>query len=152
MRITNQKDFAAGAIYVLAGAGFGIGAFNYKIGEAARMGPGYFPLCIGVLLAVIGFITMATAVRSTATRDDLKRPDLRAVAWILGAVTLFGLLLQPLGLVLSLAVLIIVSSMASHAFSWKGTLLNTVLLVAFSVGVFIKGISLQLPLWPTFLQ
>jgi hypothetical protein len=74
------------------------------------------------------------------------------MAWILGAVVLFGLLLQPLGLVLSLVVLVLVSSRASHEFTWKGALANTVVLVLFSLGAFIWGISLQIPLWPAFLD
>ena len=52
-RIRNQQDVAAGLIYVLAGAGFSVGALNYKIGEAARMGPGWFPFWIGVLLVAV---------------------------------------------------------------------------------------------------
>ncbi|QJW85873.1 tripartite tricarboxylate transporter TctB family protein [Ramlibacter terrae] len=152
MRIVNQKDFAAGAIYVLAGGGFGIGAFNYTIGEAARMGPGYFPLCVGVLLVPgrAGHHGHRRAPPRGHRRPEAARPARRRR--ILGAVTLFGLLLQPAGLVVALAVLVVVSSMASHAFRWKGTLLNMVVLVAFSIGVFIEGINLQLPLWPTFLR
>jgi hypothetical protein len=151
LRIQNQKDFAAGLIYLVAGAGFAIGAFNYKIGDAARMGPGWFPLWIGVLLAVLGLVIAAKAMAPGAARDVLQRPELRTMAWILGSVVLFGLLLQPLGLVLSLAVLVMVSSLGSHEFGWKGALLNTVILILFSVGVFIRGIHLQIGLWPAFL-
>jgi Tripartite tricarboxylate transporter TctB family len=150
-RIRNQKDVAAGLIYVLAGAGFSLGALNYKLGDAARMGPGWFPFWVGILLVAVGIATAASGMRASAAEERVKRPQLRSVAWILGAVVLFGLLLQPLGLVLSLAVLVIVSSLASHEFSWKGTLLSAAALIAFSVGVFIKGISLQIPLWPSFL-
>lgn len=152
LRIRNQKDFAAGVIYVLAGAGFGIGAINYKVGDAARMGPGYFPLMIGILLTVIGFVTLFGAVRRTAVEEKVKAPHLRTIAWILGSVVLFGLLLQPAGLIASLAVLIIVSSLASHEFAWKGALANTVVLILFSVGVFVKGIDLLIPLWPAFMR
>jgi hypothetical protein len=151
LRIQNQKDFAAGLIFLVAGAGFAIGAFNYTIGDAARMGPGWFPLWIGVLLAVLGLVIAAKAMAPGATRDLLQRPELRTMGWILGSVVLFGLLLQPLGLVLSLAVLVLVSSFASHEFGWKGALLNAVILILFSVGVFIRGIHLQIGLWPAFL-
>jgi len=150
-RIRNQQDVAAGLIYVVAGAGFSLGALNYKIGEAARMGPGWFPFWVGILLVAVGFATGAAGMRAAAPEQKVKRPELRSIAWILGSVVLFGLLLQPAGLVLSLVALVIVSSMASHEFSWKGTLLNTAVLVAFSVGAFIKGINLQIPLWPAFL-
>jgi hypothetical protein len=149
--LRNQKDVAAGVIYVLAGAGFSLGALNYHIGDAARMGPGWFPFWIGILLAVVGVITAVAAVRPAAAREKLERPQLGAMAWILGAVVLFGLLLQPLGLVLALVALVLVSSRASHEFRWKGALANTVLLVIFSIGAFIYGINLQIPLWPAFM-
>ena len=152
LRIRNQKDVVAGLLFVLIGAGFSLGALNYKLGDAARMGPGWFPFWIGVLLVAVGIATAAAGVRPTAAEDRVKQPELRTLAWVLGAVVLFGLLLQPAGLVLSLAVLVVVSSLASHEFSWRGTLVSTVLLVAFSVGVFIRGISLQIPLWPAFMQ
>ena len=150
-RIRNQKDVAAGLIYVLAGAGFSLGALNYNLGDAARMGPGWFPFWVGILLVAVGIVTAAAGMHRRAAEERVKRPELRSVAWILGAVVLFGLLLQPLGLVLALAVLVIVSSLGSHEFGWKGTLLNAAVLIAFSVGAFIKGINLQIPLWPTFL-
>ncbi len=51
---------------------------------------------------------------------------LKTLLWILGSVVLFGLLLKPLGMVLSVFVLVLVSSMASHEFSWKGATLNGV--------------------------
>lgn len=150
-RTVNEKDLAAGLIYIAAGAAFGIGAFNYKIGEAARMGPGWFPMAVGFLLVAVGLVTVASAVHKRASADALKRPELRSMAWILGAVTLFGLMLQPAGLVIALLVLVIVSSMASHEFKLVPTLLNAVVLTAFSIGVFIKGIDLQIGLWPAFL-
>lgn len=149
--IRNQKDVAAGLIYVLAGAAFSLGALNYKLGDAARMGPGWFPFWVGVLLAAVGMATIASGMRASAAVEAMKRPQVGAMVWILGAVVLFGLLLKPAGLVLSLVVLVLVSSRASHEFTWRGALVNAVVLVAFSVGAFIKGISLQLPLWPAFL-
>jgi hypothetical protein len=151
-RIRSQKDVAAGLIYILFGVGFSLGALNYKLGDPARMGPGWFPFWIGVLLAVVGLATAAAGMSPKAVEEKVKRAEPRALAWILGAVVLFGVLLQPMGLIASLAVLIIVSSLASHEFTWKGALASTVVLIAFSVAVFIEGISLQIPLWPAFLQ
>lgn len=151
LSIRNQKDVAAGAIYIAFGAAFSLGALNYNMGDAARMGPGWFPFWIGVLMVAVGAATAAGGMRARAAEDPLKKPELRTLSWIIGAVILFGLLLQPLGMVLALAVLVVVSSLASHEFGWKGTLANTVILIAFSIGAFIKGINLQIPLWPPFL-
>ena len=151
MRIQNQKDFGAGCLYMLAGVGFAIGAVGYRVGDAARMGPGWFPLWVGVLLAVIGAVIVTTSLRSGAAPEKVKRPEFSSLAWVLGAVVLFGLLLKPAGLVVSLMVLVVVSSRASHEFTWRAALTNAVLLTLFSIGVFIKGINLQLDLWPAFL-
>jgi hypothetical protein len=149
--IRNQKDFAAGLLYVGAGAAFSVGALGYHMGDAARMGPGWFPFWIGILLIAVGAATAMAGLGPRAAEDRLQKPQLRALAWILGSVALFGLLLQPAGLVLALAALVIVSSMASHEFGWKGTLANAVVLVVFSVGAFVQGINLQIPLWPHFM-
>ena len=151
-RIRSQKDVAAGVIYILFGAGFALGALNYRMGDAARMGPGWFPFWIGILLVIVGLFTAAMGMKQAAPEDKVKRPEFGSVGWILGAVVLFGLLLQPLGLVAALFVLVLVSSLGSHEFTWGSTLLLAVALIAFSVGVFIYGINLQIPLWPSFIR
>jgi hypothetical protein len=150
-RIRNQQDFAAGMIYIVGGIGFALGALNYTIGDAARMGPGWFPFAVGVLLAFVGVITALNAVRPHASEEKVKRPELGSLAWVLGGVVLFGLLLPHLGLVISMFVLVMVSSRASHEFKWLSAFLNSVFLVAFCIGVFIYGIHLQMPLWPDFI-
>jgi Tripartite tricarboxylate transporter TctB family len=149
-RVRNQKDVAAGLMYVLAGAGFSAGALNYTMGDAARMGPGWFPFWVGILLVAVGMATAATGMHPASPEERVKPPQFRALAWIIGSVVLFGLLLQPMGLVFALAALVVVSSLASHEFSWGGTLLNAVVLIVFSTGAFIEGINLQIPLWPSF--
>jgi hypothetical protein len=151
-RIRSQKDLAAGLVYVLAGAGFSLGALNYKLGDAARMGPGWFPFWVGILLVAVGMATAAAGLKPSAAEDQIKKPELGTLAWIIGSVVLFGLLLQGMGLIVALAALVIVSSLASHEFRWKSTLLTAVVLIAFSYAVFIKGISLQVPLLPEFLR
>jgi hypothetical protein len=150
--IRNQKDFAAGVIYMVLGSAFAIGALNYRVGEADRMGPGWFPLMVGILLAVVGVATLFNGLRRSAQAEKIKRPSLSTIAWVLSAVVLFGLLLQPAGLVISLLVLVLVSSRASHEFTWKAALANAVALILFSIGVFVWGIDLLIPLWPEFLR
>ena len=152
LRIRSQKDVAAGLIYVLAGAGFSLGALTYHLGDPARMGPGWFPFWIGILLVAVGIATAATGLKPDTAEDKLQRLELSTLGWIIGSVVLFGLLLTKGGLVLALAALVLVSSRGSHEFTWRGTLLATVVLIAFSVGVFIYGINLQIPLWPSFIR
>lgn len=152
MRVHNQKDVAAGLLYVAAGAAFSIGALNYKMGDAARMGPGWFPFWVGILLAVVGLLTALGGMRRTAADERVQRPDIVALAWILGGVVLFGLLLEPLGLVLSLALLVLISMRASHEFTWRGALATAAVMIVFSWVTFVWGIELQIGLWPAFLD
>lgn len=149
--IRNQKNFASGLLYIAVGLAFAAGATTYKMGDAARMGPGYFPFALGLLLACIGAIVLAGSLRPHAPPEPMPKFHFKTLAWILGSVVLFGVLLVPLGLVGSLIVLVFVSSMASHDFGWKGALLNALGLLALCAGAFVYGLGLQLPMWPAFL-
>ncbi|XQU71077.1 Tripartite tricarboxylate transporter TctB family protein [Cupriavidus sp. H18C1] len=151
LRIRSQKDFASGLMFVLVGLGFSFVARGYSMGTAAKMGPGYFPFLLGLVLAALGALVLLGSLSSKGEQDRMDRWDIKILLWILGSVVLFGLLLKPLGMVLSVFVLVVVSSMASHEFSWKGALLNSVVLVLISLGAFVYGINLQMPVWPAFI-
>ena len=56
MRIKSQKDFFAGLLFLALGVAFAWGATTYNVGTGARMGPGYFPLMLGVVLAIMGAV------------------------------------------------------------------------------------------------
>jgi hypothetical protein len=80
-----------------------------------------------------------------------------AFAWkplisIVFAVAMFGLLLPRLGLAVTLPLLIAVSSWAGDEFRWKEVVVNIVVLTVGSWAIFIAGLGLTLPLWPTFLN
>ncbi|SCU86102.1 putative transporter, APC superfamily [Cupriavidus necator] len=151
MRIRSQKDFASGLMFILVGFGFSWVARGYSMEPAAKMGPGYFPFWLGIVLALLGVLVLWGSLSSKSEEDSLARWDIKTLLWILGSVVLFGLLLKPLGMVLSVFVLVMVSSMASHEFSWKGAILNAIILVLISLGAFVYGINLQMPVWPAFL-
>lgn len=152
MLIRNQRAFTAGALFIALSIFYFVGSFEYAQGTAARMGPGFFPKMVSLLMAAIGLMIVVGALLPKARVEKLERWDFKGLLWITGAVVLFGILLQPLGLVISLCVLIIVASLASPDFRWFGTLVNTAFLVIFCVGVFVYGIKLQFPLWPALLR
>ncbi|HVL07723.1 MAG TPA: tripartite tricarboxylate transporter TctB family protein [Burkholderiaceae bacterium] len=152
LEIRSQKGFAAGLLYMVIGASVSYVSTSYTMGTAARMGPGYFPFWLGVILAAIGGIVLLQSLRISAERDAIPHLDMRTTIWVLGSVVLFGLLLRPLGLALSLVLMVILASMASHEFGWKGAVLNALLLLSISLGAFIYGLNLQLPVWPSFLE
>jgi hypothetical protein len=144
--IRHPKDFFAGLIFVAFGLGALIIGSNYSLGSAARMGPGYFPRILGILLFVLGAALSLRALKIKG--DPLPRWYWRPILIVLGSVVAFGLLVTHLGLVFSTIGLIFVSSAASREFRPKEALISGVLLAALAVGVFIFGLNLKLPIWP----
>ena len=151
MHIKNQKDFWAGLMFVAFGiffAGFGT---NYTFGSAAHMGPGYFPVVLAIIMLILGVVVSVGAISPKATEQKVDRFAWSTLLFILGPVFLFGLLLQPLGLIVSLVVLIVISSYASHEFSWKATVGNSVVLIVLCLLVFVYALKLQFQIWPAFI-
>ena len=148
-KIRHPKDFAAGLMFIAFGvAAIAIGS-GYPLGVAARMGPGYFPRILGILLIVLGAVVTFRALRLDGARITLESP--RPLLIVLGSIVLFALIARPLGLVVATILLIVVSSAASTEFRWKEALVSGVLLAALAVAGFIWGLGLQFSVWPTFL-
>lgn len=152
MKIKSERDFWSGLMFLVVGIGFAWGATNYSFGNSARPGPGYFPFGLGILLAVLGAMVLFKAL-TIETEDGEK---VGSFAWkplivILVAVGVFGAILPRLGLLISLPLLVAVSSWASDEFSWKATVINAVVLTAMSWVIFVKGLSLTIPVLPTFI-
>ena len=145
-KIPRPKDFYAGLLFVAFGVFAIIVARNYPLGTAARMGPGYFPHLLGILLIVLGAALSLTALRGQG--PPLPGWKWRPVSIVLLSVVAFGLVLTHAGLVLSTIGLIAVASTASREFRFRESLLSGVLLAALSVGIFVIGLKLQLPIWP----
>ena len=165
MKIRSQKDFFAGLMFAGAGAAFAIGAFNYKLGTGARMGPGYFPLMLGILLAVLGlWVLLSSLAWRTGGGGRTDTNPVGPIAWkplafVIGANLVFGVLLggmptldlPALGLVLAIYAVVVISSMAGAQFSLKGSLALATVLAIGSYLVFIVGLSLQFQVWPSFI-
>jgi hypothetical protein len=148
IKIKSPKDFWAGLMFVSFGLFFMIGARNYRLGSAARMGPAYFPMMLGGVLTMIGGIVFFRSL--VAKGEKVAAIPLRLLFLITLSLLGFGYLLQPIGLMLALAFLIILSAWAGHEFKLGEVLLLSAVLVLLSVLVFAKGLGLPFPLWPTF--
>ena len=149
--ILSHQDFASGIMFIVAGAAFAILARSYRMGTAGSMGPGYFPFWLGVVLVLLGVVVLVQSLSRKGVIDRIPRWDVKTLLWVLGSVVLFGLLLQPLGLVLSIVVLVLVSSMASHEFTLKGAAGTALAMVVMSLAAFVYGLKLQFPVWPAFI-
>src|SRR4051812_26465883 len=94
MKIKSQKDFWSGLMFMATGVAFAWGVTNYTIGEGARMGPGYFPLVLGVLLTAIGlFVTFEAMVVETEDGEPIGTWAWKPLSFIIGSNVIFGILL-----------------------------------------------------------
>ena len=152
MKIKSQKDFWSGIMFLVVGVAFALGATNYSFGSSARPGPGYFPLGLGVLQALLGaFILFKSLVVETDSGELIWRWAWKPLLTISGSVAVFAWALPLLGMAIALPLLIIISSLAGDEFHWKDVALNCVVLTVGSRAVFILGLKLVIPLWPKFI-
>ena len=160
MKIKSQKDFFSGVLFAIVGIAFAWGATAYTIGEGARMGPGYFPLMLGIILALLGAIVIFTSlVIETEDGDRIGSWAWRPLGYIIGANLLFGVLLGGLpnfqvpamGMVAAIYALTLVSSLAGERFVLRDVLILATVLAAGSYVAFILVLKLQIQVWPTFI-
>lgn len=151
MQIRNKQDFWSGIMFIVVGAGFALGATSYSMGTAARMGPGYFPFWLGICLTLLGAAVAFSSLSKKAELAEVEKFNWKIALIVIGAVVICGASLNYLGVYISIFLLVMISSFASHDFSWPVTLMTAVALVIFVWLAFIKGLGLVFPLWPTFI-
>jgi hypothetical protein len=146
LRIRSQSDFWCGLIFIAIGLTFVIVAQNYRMGSAARMGPGFFPVWLGGLLAMLG---LTLTVPSFVTPGPaFPRLHLRPFLALLVSIVVFAFALQPLGFVISLMLLVVIAGCADPALGPLRAVGIGALLTLFSVLIFYYLLGLPLPLWP----
>lgn len=165
MQVKNMKDLVSGLIFVVVGTGFGLGATSYRIGSATRMGPGYFPVLLSVLLVLIGavicFRSLTVRTSNNATLGSLGSLGtwaFKPLIFITAANMLFGLLLvgwpalgiPALGIVVATMALVVVAAFAGRHFRlWEAIVLAACLSLAIWL-VFVRGLHMPFQVWPDF--
>jgi Tripartite tricarboxylate transporter TctB family len=82
----------------------------------------------------------------------LFRPATKPLVLISAACVIYGYLMKPLGLILSTLILVFVAAFAGHEFKWREVAILYVILVVFSLLVFVKGLTLPFPICPAFME
>lgn len=140
------KDLLAGAVFIAFGLAFALGALDYDVGTPLRMGPGYVPLALGILLAVLG---AAIVVKGFLAGEGEPVGDvpIRAIVLIVAAFVFFGLTVRGLGVVLSLFGTTFLAALARERTTPLNALVIAIGLTIASVLIFIVALQLRLPLW-----
>lgn len=160
MKIKSQKDFFAGLMFLAVGVAFAWGATTYNIGSGAKMGPGYFPLLLGILLAIIGIvITFEALTVETQDGEKIGKWAIKPLFFILAANFTFGVLLggvpsmgiPAMGLIVGIYALTFIASLAGNEFNAKGVFVLATALAIGSYVAFVWALKLQFPVWPSFI-
>lgn len=144
--IRHPKDFWAGVLFIAFGGAACAIALDYAMGTTARMGPGYFPRVLGLMLCALGALLVLRSFKLQGA--PLSFPTFKPVAIVLASVLLFGLVVNKAGLVIATLLLVLVSSTASHEYRWRESIVAAIALAVFVVVAFRYGLGLQLPTWP----
>ena len=151
MQVRNKQNFWSGVMFIVLGLAFAWKSTEYSMGTAARMGPGYFPFWLGIIMAILGAIILLSSLHKKAEETVITKFDFKSVAIITASVVVFAFLLQPAGLIISMIVLVIISALAAHDHSWKVTIANAIFLTVLCYLSFVVGLKLVFPIWPAFL-
>ncbi len=152
MKLKSQKDFWSGLMFIVAGVAFAWGATAYNFGSAARPGPGYFPFGLGILLAILGAIVLLKSLTvDTPDGDPVEKFAWRPIIVITLSLVIFGFTLPKLGMFITLPLLVAIASFAGDEFHPVEVAINAAVLTVGSWAIFIKGLGLTIPLWPTIL-
>lgn len=149
MRIKGPRDFGAGVMFIAFGVFFVAVATTYPMGTLRRMGPGYFPTALGVLMTLLGVVVLTRSLAKDGPK--VPRPFLRPTLFVLAACLAFAYLLKPLGLVVATVVTIVVSAFGGPEFRWKEVAILAVALAVGSALAFVGALSLPFPIWPAFI-
>ncbi len=146
MKQIDIREFISGATLVAIGLFVALYATtHYEIGEAARMGPGYFPAALGWILSVLGVIVIVFSFRQAI--HALKPPPfaLRPFLAVVMAVAAFSAMIERFGLMPTAVVLTVIASLAGMHFKLGKAVLLGVSLAVLSWLIFTVGLQMTLP-------
>jgi hypothetical protein len=145
LRVKSPQDFAAGVVFILIGVAGVVFGWDLRLGTAARMGPGYFPILLSGLIIFIGLVVAGRSF--SLDGPPIERIHARPVFFILGAILASGFLLNSIGLALTAIAVTLIAAYARREVDLKETILLGIGMAAFSVIVFVYALGQPLPAW-----
>lgn len=148
MRSINYKDLIGGGLMLLLGIGAAVQAAQYQVGSLRDMGAGYFPLALGIILAVTGVLIMLAGLRTAAIAHAAKlRPEWRGWFCICAGMVAFAILGRYGGLLPATFACVFIAALGDRKNSLLGSLVLSVAMAAVCFVVFWWLLKVQLPLF-----
>jgi putative Ca2+/H+ antiporter (TMEM165/GDT1 family) len=151
---SRHRDYCGGLILVVVGLAAAIQAQSYQIGTLTRMGPGFFPAALGIILAAAGAVLLGTAMarnaRATVIGDQPARrhgPEWRGWICICLAVIAFAVLGELTGLVPATFACVFIAALGDRDNSLRDIVLLSIGVTIAGVIVFWWGLGILFPLF-----
>lgn len=142
----DYKDVVGGLAMLVLGAFVSWYAYQeYEIGQLNRMGPGFFPVTLGAILALLGLLI---AIPAFLRQGSPVKLEFKTLVLITLSIVSFAFLLKTLGIVLATVVAVLIASLADRQISWKSRLAVAIGVALITWVVFIQGLGMVLPVWP----
>ena len=149
-RIGNSEWIPPGLFFIALGSAALWVSRDYPLGDLNRMGPGYFPRMLSLGMIGLGAVIVARGLPGLAGANGSGAQFDRSFWLIPASMAVFGLSVEPLGLVAALALTIAVAGFAHRQARVKEVAISIVFLIALSALIFIVILKLPLQLWPDF--
>jgi hypothetical protein len=154
MSAAGKRDYYAGGLIALIGAGAAYEGSTYGIGSLEQMGSGFFPTVLGVGMILVGAAIAASgggAEPATTGLEDPHHVASTAVDWrgwiaIIAGVCLFMVLCEFAGLLPAIFACVFVSAIGSTTTTWKEALVLAVCVTVFGIVLFAYGLQIQIPI------
>ncbi|SAL51464.1 Tripartite tricarboxylate transporter TctB family protein [Caballeronia udeis] len=141
LRFANDKTLLSGIVFGLIGTAVLCLDRNYELGSATAMGPGYFPMLIGVLLVALGLANVVIALKARSP-SRLDQPALRALLMIALGVLLFGVVIDRFGLLPAILALVACASLTGARYRLWEVVVIFAILSMIAGGLFVYGLGL----------
>lgn len=145
MKHKDIRDIVGGLGLTVLGLAAALVARDYEFGTLNRMGPGYFPIVLGILLALLGLLIAIPAFFRSGTSVNV---EWKTFALVMTSIVVFAASLKTLGLIAATVLSVIVSLLADRQTRWKGRLVIAAGVAVVTYLVFAVGLSMVLPVWP----
>ncbi|WP_295524118.1 tripartite tricarboxylate transporter TctB family protein [uncultured Pseudacidovorax sp.] len=144
MKHRDTHDLVGGIALVVIGVFFGLYASRYTMGTAGRMGPGYFPIVLGWLLALLGLLV---ALPAWWRQGSPIKVQWRNLATATASIVLFAALLQTAGVVVA-SVATSMVALIPACIPMRQKLMVSVAVAVLTVLIFVVGLQMNVPTWP----
>ncbi|MGS0744037.1 tripartite tricarboxylate transporter TctB family protein [Glaciimonas sp. GG7] len=143
-----NKDYYGGGLMIVLGLGAALQGQTYKIGTLSRMGPGFFPVALGILLVLIG-AAIAIGAKNAIPKAEEKylAPEWRGWLCISFSIVAFVILGTYGGLLPATFAIVFISALGDRKNTFKSALKLSLAMVAVCIVVFWWALKLQFPLF-----